>query len=69
MGCHKMAKEYKVSGRKEWSTLLNFPERSSNMRTENCPLGSSKWRVLSASACLLQLDRSALKGEQQVREC
>lgn len=42
MGCYKMAN---VSGRKEWSPLLNFSERSSNTRTENCPLGSAKWRV------------------------
>lgn len=45
MGCHEMAKEYNVSGRKEWSPLLNFSERSSTTRTENCPLGSAKWRV------------------------
>lgn len=45
MGCHKMAKDYNVSGRKKWSPLLNFPERSSNTRTENCSLGSAKWRV------------------------
>lgn len=44
MGCHKMAQENSVSGRQEWSTLLNFSERSSNTRTENCPLDLAKWR-------------------------
>lgn len=53
MGCHKMAEEHDVSGRKEWSPLLNFSERSNNTRTENCPLGSAKWRVRqSVDVCL-----------------
>lgn len=45
MGCYKMPKECDVSGRKESSTLLNVSERSSNLRPENRPLGSAKWRV------------------------
>lgn len=45
MGCHKTAKEYNVSRRKNWSTLLDFSETSSNTRTEKCPLVLAKWRV------------------------
>lgn len=43
LGCHKLAEEEHF--RKEArSTLLNFSERLSNMRTENHPLDSAKRR-------------------------
>lgn len=45
MHCRKTAEEDSVSGRREWSTLLEFSERSSNMRTENCPLDLAKRRL------------------------
>lgn len=66
MGCYKMPKECDVSGRRDSSPLLNFSERSSNLRPENCPLGSASGGSLPAWECLLQFDQSGLKREQEV---